>query len=385
MTTCISRIIIINMEEQKNRSGFINNIAIFIKQHKTGVVVSLILLMALLIIILNKGKEEKTQTITPTPTRTLITPTPGASFFLNQLTNSKSPVNGTTWIGDKLYYSNTSGFLDAGNNSYVGKDSITYISFSENGKAVYFNLKEWVVFNLTSNTQRVMQGDFAYPKISPDGTYIVDCKGSTIYIYNSTDFSVGEKNVGANLSKCEWAKSSNYIAATTVQPKMYSIKIFNNKLEEQGSFESEIPTAFISISPNADLLLVEQNGALNLIDNSGISNTIYSNPKSKYIASWIDDKNVVVIETRIDSKGKQSDYFWKYNISGKIEYLTSSMPIAGKINTNIPLSINQSKNVIAFSENSGRVWLLSLNPGKMAFYSEKGITFIEMSSKGGEY
>jgi len=373
------------MEEQNKKRKLFNIILTFSKQHKTLIVlVAVVLIIYLTIVVLNKNKKEETPSLTPTPTATLITPTPGASYFLNQIMNSKPPVSGTTWVGDDLYYSNNTGFFNASSNNVINKDVVTFVSLSENGKTIYFNSKEWWFYDIATKNERLLTGEFAYPKLSPDGAYFVDCRGSFVYIYNTNDFNVIEKNIGTNLTKCDWAKSSNNIAVMIVRENNFAVKIYNNKLEEQGSFESEVPIDLVSVSPNAEDLLVEQSGALNLVGSSGTITTIYSNPKSKYTSNWIDDKNVVIIETRFDNKGKQTDFFWKYKISGKMEYLTNSMPITGKVNTNVFPSLNQRKNTIALSENGGRIWLLSLDPGKMAFYSDKGLTFLEMSSAGGE-
>ncbi len=249
------------------------------------VLFTIVILFLIVLFVTGKNKGGEKIVITPTPTTTLVTPTPEAPYFLNQLTASKPSVNGTAWIGDKLYYSNSSGVYDALNNTLIKKGPVVYISWSENGKAVLFDGKEWGLFEVSSKNERVLVGDFAYPKISPNGYFVVDCKGPMISIYNTNDSSIVEKDAGVNLSKCLWSESSDFIAALVLQNKNYTIKIFNDRLEEQGLFESTDPTELVSVSQNADNVLIEQMGTLKIVGGSGVVTTLYSNPKSKYLRS----------------------------------------------------------------------------------------------------
>ncbi len=356
-----------------------------IKNHKgLFFVFSVVVVLTTILIITNGNKSPGKISPRPTPTAVVITPAPTAPYFLNQLTNAVPSINGAAWVENKLYYSNNKGVYDAVNNLPLKKDAISYSSWSEKGTVIYFTGNDWRKYNVVSKTEGVLQNDLAYPKISPDGLYLADCKGSKIFIYELVGIGKTDKDLATNISKCFWLESSNLLAVETVVDNKSAIQIYNSKLEKQSVFDLEKQVSLVSISPDADFILINQDGVLKLINGVGKEISTISSGGSVYTASWIDNKNAFVIETQYDKQGQAVDYFWKCSVNGSKEYLTNSLPMAGRININIPVQFNKNKSAVTLVENNGRIWLLSLVAGKIAFYSDQGLSFTTMSAKGGE-
>lgn len=363
----------------------VKSITILLSKNRKLVLVLFFIIIVVVSIIFVVNKNQNKENVPPesAPKPTLPPPTTNDAFFINQLTNSKNSVNSTCWFENSLYYSTNNGVFDAKNNISLTNDKIFNPKCNRTGILIYFDGNGWKTINLRSKTTNSVVATLFYPNLSPDGKFIADIKGRELTLFETNDFKSSNRSFSSNISRTFWSENSNYVAISRLENNKSVVELFNTKLEQQGKTEFDSQVELLALSPDADRMLVKDSENIKIIDENNKTINLNIDQGSKINALWFNELAVLLQETRLENTGREINYFWYYN-NNILEYLSNSLPIPGRINTSIPLEINKDLSVVSLVENNGKIWLLSLIKGKMAFYDNSGLRFIDMSSKGGE-
>lgn len=322
--------------------------------------------------------------VAPTPTPpslTTPTPEPTRSYFINR-TSSLFPVTGYSWIQQDLIYSTPKGIYRAGLNASLVTVAIEEIYWNQNGQAIYRSGGNWFWFDASLGQTKPIAIDGDNPRLSPNGQLVATDNNGKLEV---TALSSGAKvstELTEELQAIRWSAAGNSLLVAERSPTELTVRIFDANLNLKETISLETDTILLDVSPDATLLLLYQPGKLLLRSSKTGTKQVEFQLESQITGNFIDPKRAVIVETTVDSLGREFNYFWRISETGKKEYLANSLPIPRKIDTSLPLIPNPPQSALPIVEKRGPLWLISLLPNLLPTYSEQGLTFFPLSAAG---
>jgi len=364
------------------------------RYQKAFLIVAIIFIISTIFLYLFSGPREAPGPTEATPTPTSVR-TPSAapkpiterskkSYLMNKIISSKPPINGFSWTDkDKIVYSSPQGIFAAGNNEPLISDGIQFISWSDNGTALYQSDSKWYLFSIGAEGKtKTFTRSFNNPLISPDGSYVADFTQNTLELIKTTSNESQKHEFDSKINSLAWSGNSEKIIVSLITPQKNSLITLDTNLSRitQSNFNPE--SVLLSLSANGNWIALKDNNAL-LVYNpkNDKETTIELNPNSSIITKWLSNYDFILLETFNDESGFQEDHFYRLGVSGSKEYLANSFPIVNRINNKLSPAINIRKDTILFLENEGGFWLLSLLSEKLPTYTTGGLLYSPLPGK----
>lgn len=304
---------------------------------------------------------------------------PSANYLFNKI-ETKSNITAYGWRGDRLYYSTKEGIYEAGVNKKLVNKNIEDIYFSKKGFAIYKSDNKWQIFDpdtrKTKNT--IIAGTSA--KINSSASYVVSFGNKILEVVDINFSSKKTLETKSEIKSLFIPKNKNIFVIQSQNITANNILIYNFDFENLFSLEIPENSVLLGISDNAKYVAFSQPGKVlikSIKSQKEISVDFESN--SKISGNWIDNNYFIVIETSKDKYKRITDYIFLVKIDGSKTLLSTSIPIPNKLNTNIATYKNLSNTVLAFSENNGPIWLLSLVSNQIMGYNTSGLQYYNIA------
>lgn len=275
-----------------------------------------------------------------------------------------------TWNGNILYYATAKGIRRAGQEKYILSQTISYVNFNNHGQGVLKSDNKWLLYNTENGQSHEITITGENPKINFDGSVITFIKSNTLSFNILRDNSTKDIPLTLGISNIVWAKNSDVLAVDT---KANKIHIINADLEKI-DIEKPKDSSLLDISPGGKWLAMTDNKNIIILSADNGRQTLVSefSDKSLIKANWISDTQLIVSETVVDIEGRNESYYWIISTPGVKTYLTNSMPMTNKMDTDSEMKTNKEKTYAGIVQNKSGFWLLGLLPGKAPVYSEDG-------------
>ena len=358
------------------------------------ILVMLLILFVYLISLLLKPESEisleEEVKLTPVATQyPTITPHPEIewsrrSYLMNKIIESYPPINGFSWTDkEKIVYSSPQGIFTLGDNGPLISDEIQFISWSDNGTALYRSDNRWYLFTIGAEGKtKTYTRSFNSPTINPDGTYVVDYNENTLEIVKTTSNESQKHEFDSIISSVAWSGNSEKIIVSLITPQQNSLIILDTNLSKisQSNFKPE--SVLLSLSANGDWIAIKDNNTLLVYNPKGDKEIKTDlNPNSSIVTKWLSNYDFILLETFNDTSGFQEDRFYRIGTHGGKEYLANSFPVVNRVNNSIGVAINIHKDTILFLENEGGFWLLSLLSEQLPTYTKGGLLYSPLPDK----
>ena len=293
-------------------------------------------------------------------------------YYINQITSNYESVNGFSWNGDKNIYSTKTGIFEAGTNIPIIKTSIDEVWWANSHNALVKTGIKWNRFDYKTKQLIEIPVVLNEPSVDDKGGRISDFKNNIVYIYDTASYSLSQVRLEETVQKVFFVKNTkNIIVFTNYGAKSYFYNI-DESLKIISKFDSGDDYTLNSVSPNGKLIILTLKNKLFVSDFNSISKEDVFIEKSELVASFRNDHDFIVIEKYKDTLGRILDNIYLSDISLKRFKLSDSKPLIKRINTKIPLMFNGNGNIVSFSENNGKTWILSLKPNLYPTYSTTG-------------
>jgi hypothetical protein len=303
---------------------------------------------------------------------------------MNKIIESYPPINGFSWTAnDKIVYSSPQGIYILGDNEPLISGNIQFISWSDNGTALYQSDNRWYLFAIGAEGKtKTYTRTFKNPLISPDGSYVADFTENTLELIKTTSNESQKHKFDSKIDSLVWSGNSEKVIVSLITPQQNSLIILDTNLSRisQSNFKPE--SVLLSLSANGDwIALKDSNSLLVYSPKNDKDITIDLNPNSSIVTKWLSNYDFILLETFNDESGFQEDHFYKLSVSGGKEYLANSFPIVNRVNNNLAPTINIHKDTILFLENEGGFWLLSLLSEQLPTYTTGGLLYSPLPDK----
>ena len=304
------------------------------------------------------------------------------AYFLN-IVNTAIPITGFSWLENQLIYSTPKGIYTADDAEPILPQRIQSVYWNSQGQA-FFNdeSNKWFYYNGRSNAIVPISLTAKRVTLHPKIPLAATVENNVIQIIDIKNQSVQSFDFDEPINQISWALTEPILAAA----QSNQVKLINFETKSQDLIEFESNREFQSLSPDGRLLAFYQvfEKELVFVDRSNKTIKEVNLPETQSLKTvWLDQATVLAIATVTpDSLGRIIDYFWLVDIQGNKQFLANSMPVSGRVNQLIDPIINSDKTAIAFAENNGNVWLISLKPGEFPSYSDKKVYFFTPSTRG---
>jgi len=302
-----------------------------------------------------------------------------AKFFINKVFTNQ-PVTGYSWLGRELIYSTNKGVFVGPKNRVLVQQDINYITWSQNGGAVFQSKNRWWFFDGQKNTTQAITVKGINPVISPDKRFLASIDNQNMEVINLYSLQVKSLNLPETLNRLVWSLyAQNLIAASSnqvyiIDPDDLSFTTINNSFGQLSA-----------VSPQEDYVAFVSPGSVKILsvkNQSGIK-TINFESTSTLSVFWLNADWLICVETvASDSLGRRIDYLWKINNFQDKQLIINSMPIVNRLNNQLQLYINPENNILPLAENNGTLWILGLQPNQLPSYTQSGFTFSSLSTRG---
>lgn len=297
-------------------------------------------------------------------------------YFINQISNTNTPVTGYGWIDEKLFYSTPRGIYSADSKEVVVSAFITAIEWSRSGYAVYKSGDKWSLFNGktgSSNTIPVSDDKFF---LNPEGNSAISFNGSSVKLLNIPSGSPTSQTNLTGPVNAVWSSDGQTIAISQATNTGTDISVFDNSLKLIKTLKLGVQRNLLNVSPKGDILLLGYKGVLYLYSiQKQDSQKIEFKAGSVLKGTYLSDDLIFIIETYKDQIGRSVDNFWALKSNGQISLMANSNPIPRKVNTNMNLFANEGFSVIPVAENDGSLWLVSLVQNVAPIYNQNGLNY----------
>lgn len=318
----------------------------------------------------------------PTPTIAQTAPRQKEGAYLLNRINTLQPVTGYSWNDNLLIYSTPSGIYSAQNNNPIIETPISYISWSANGFAVYQSNNQWYWFHPKSQQSIPVTSLSANPKISPNGQFVVWNKSTTLYLLKLNTNETSTTILNDPITALAWSNNNQLGINQQIQSETV-INIFNTGLIKLNEYRTPFNSKLLALSPTSETIAMAANGTLEVLHPQNNKIQIQFQKGAALQAVWIDDINLIVIETTKDEINRTIDIIWKITATGEKQILTNSISIPRKIDVSIPITINKKQTTLPLVEKKSKLWILSLTPNLLPSYDERGLTFFPISTEEG--
>jgi len=364
------------------------------RYQKAFLVVAVVFIISTIFLYLFSGPKEQPIPEGTTPTPTIFqspsaTPEPVSeksrrSYLMNKVIESKPPINGYSWTdSDTISYSSPQGIYVLGNNEPLVSGNIQFISWSDNGTALYQSDNKWYLFAIAAEGKtKTYTRSFSSPLISPDGSYIADFTQNTLELIKTTSNESLKHEFDTKINKIAWSGNSENIIVSSITSQQNSLIILDTNLGRltQSNFK---PEAFLSsLSANGDWIAIKDGSEL-LVYNPKNDKEIKIDlkPKSSIVTKWLSNYDFILLETFNDINDFQEDHFYRLSVSGGKDYLANSFPLVNRVNVKLDPAINIHKDTVLFLENEGGFWLLSLLSSYLPTYTSGGLIYTPLEDK----
>lgn len=356
---------------------------------KKYIILGCVVITVVVLSIILPSKKTNIVTNTPTPTSTPLVgnyytktepkrPDQSIVYLLNRF-DSLSNIIGYTWNENKIVYATKDGIFKLWKNEPIVTTPISYASFNSTGEGIYANNSDYFLFKSEDETSVKIGSNLNKPQINEGGTYLVYQNINSLDILSLKDNTISTLNLPSNPNiSFGWIDNKDLVYVFNKNTN--EINLYDLSAKQIGQTKMNSGTHFIGFSPDGDKIITELSGTL-LISNVGDKPlvSVQFDQGSIFHICWINSTEFVLTQTlERGSLGLFDDFMWKVDTNGNKLFLANSYPITNKFNLNIKTFINQDKNTLIFNENKGKIWTLSLIPGRVSTYSEQGISFYKL-------
>jgi hypothetical protein len=374
-----------------------DKIAYFYSKHKILVfILSAIILLILVLIIGNvfsrkKVEQPSTKKASPTPeVVTNIDSNGNPDSFNRSDVNSVYLINrfdslvgiiGYAWVSNKIVYATQNGIYELWQNKQLLADKIASISFDKSGNCVYSNGTDTYYFNIEQLEKVKLDIGGKNPKISSSGNYLLSTNSENIYLFNIATKNSVLLPVSTTTNKdIGWVSDTDNFLVYNKNSRL--LQIYNKDSQLLREFQINETESFVNINSDLGVLLTSSSSGIVAKNTKTSESIVYKFTDSIDLKThWIDsDKFYVNQKVNRGLYDLYDQYFWLVDTSiQNKKLLTNSMVVTNKINADIDISINQGKTALLFSENNGKIWVISLITNKIATYLENGVSFYTMN------
>ncbi|HTK03779.1 MAG TPA: hypothetical protein VL401_03380 [Alphaproteobacteria bacterium] len=372
-----------------NMKQFLSKIVLVIKKRKKLFIVIFVILTLYIGLFIFTKRQPTTNKILPSPTSSPNTNLSNTNYkrvenapvyILNRF-NSLTDILGYTWQDNKIIYATKNGIFTLWQNKQLVNKQIDYINFNPNGKAIFSNQNIYYLFDSFENSTKQIGSDLGSPQLSGSGNYVVYQKENLLNLQSVKNNQTKTLNLTDSQNiNFGWARNNDsfYI----YKRNLNLIDIYDINLTLINTIKINGNSRLIDISEDSQKLITVNKNSLSLIDSHGNTlNTFEFSQSSTLNSYWIDTNQAFVIETvKRGSLDLFDDYIWVVDTNGNKKFITNSYPITNKLNLKTKLFTNKNKDFIVLNEKSGKLWILSLVPSKIATYLEEGVSFYPIGS-----
>lgn len=347
------------------------------------------------IVILDEWPNKKNQTDTTGPTSSPLVvgntnekefdslKRSGGEIFLLNRFDSLIGVVGYGWNENKIIYATDDGVYMLWKNQQILKENILDITFDNNGGFTYSNNSNTYYYSPGGELVELNINPKNTMKISDNGDHILfDDQEGVLSILKIDDKSIKKTDsVVDENNTTKWIDYSNYFLIHDRKKSL--ISVYDTNIQKINQYKIEKGDVFLGISPDLEFLVTKKEDNMFVSNQKTGETVIYKFTNSKELRiKWVDEKKFYVNqEVPRGIYDLYDQFFWFIDISAKNKkLLTNSMPIQKKINSEIDIKLNKDKTAILFSENEGKIWLISLIPNKIGVYRENGIYFYKVDN-----
>jgi len=300
-------------------------------------------------------------------------PQSSKTYYINK-TDSKTAVNGYSWVNGLLIYSTPEGIFNARTNKEMLKVPIKEIMWSRNGHALILNNSAW---NLLKPDGSLINLDQIPIKISQDGQYYFHNSDNSSFIsyVNNPKEKISLRTL---LNQVVTSLDDKYISGINNAGNLVFI---DQKLIVSNEIKVPLNSQLLSVSPNGSLAAIGLRSQLHLIDNQAKQTSLEFSKDSKIYANWINNSELFVIESYNNQLGVRIDELWLVNNQGNRQYLASGRGVRNGLDNTQFIFPSTDNEAIPLIEFNGQLWLLSLKPNELPIYNNAGLSFYFLESK----
>lgn len=379
----------------ENKNNLKDKVLDFIKKHKFISTLVLISVISIIYIIASAGdnqKESITKRPSPSPStkplslgnsREYKREDPGRVYLINRFDTVPGIIK-TAWYENKVMYATQRGVFSLWQNQQILKTQIDDADFSGNGRVVYIQENNLFVANTYLGTIEPLDTSSSKAKVNDSGEYAAYYKNGLLTIVNLVTKETKSSNIKNN--NFDWIPKSQYLYV--YDDKVSSVDVFDINFQKISGRKIESSELFWGINSNQQYIATTFGETLRITDVSSNKTFDYNfTESSEIVASWISDKQVFVTEKiKRGIYDLYDQFFWYIDVDNNSKtYLTNSMVVPNKINTNIEPKINNDKTAILLTDNDGKIWIISLVPSYISVYKEAGLSFYKVEVNTQEY
>lgn len=305
--------------------------------------------------------------------------TESRSYLLNGHEALEGIIN-FSWKDNEIIYATKNGIYNLWKNQKVFTAEIDNIEFSSlNNKAVFNNTNGLFLLDLETKESKKIYTKILNFKINDNGNYLLLVDGKDLVTINLTNTQIKTYEVKIEISDYKWVTDSNKFYIYDLSNNLVSI--YDTEFQKLNEFSIEKGSVFIDIDPLSQNIIFEREGeyfvrslSKNIISKINIKNY------NGYTFKWMTTDKILLIAKKDRGFLDLYDQDIYLFVNNEIEYLTSSVPIKGKINTLTFPKINKDNTSIVLLENNSKIWTVSLIPDKLPSLTENGIGFYNVPS-----
>jgi hypothetical protein len=301
------------------------------------------------------------------------------SYLLNGHDTLSGVVN-FSWKANEIIYATKSGVYNLWKNQKLFTATIDTIEFSSsNNKAVFNNSDGLFLLDLETKESKKIYSNIPSFKINDNGNYLLFVDGKNLITINLINTQIKTSEIKTDTTDHKWIANSNKFYIYDSDNNI--ISVYDTDFQKLNAFSIEKGSNLAEIDPLSQNIIFERESEYfvqNLQNNkvSKISIKDYNNHAFK----WLTTDKILLIAKKDRGFLDLYDQDIYLFVNNKIEYLTSSVPIKGKVNTLVYPKINKDNTAIALLENNGKIWTISLIPNKLPSLTENGIGFYNIPS-----
>lgn len=301
------------------------------------------------------------------------------SFLLNGHEVLENVI-GFKWKENEIIYATNNGVYNLWRNQNIIKQEVETVIFPEDSDKIIYNNKEGVfILDLLNKQRTKIDNNIVNFKINNSGNYVISRDDNSLIIINTANNQTKRLEIGSIEIGFDWIINNNKFY--TYNKNSNIVSIYDTDFQKTYEFTIESDNLFVDIDPLMQNIIIRNKNDIfikNLLTNS--LSKISIKEYEDYFIKWLSTDKILVVAKK--SRGfldlyDQDLYLVK---NRNIEYLTSSLPIKGKISTTIQPKINKDNTAIAILENNGKIWTISLIPNKLPSLTESGINFYDIPS-----
>lgn len=285
-----------------------------------------------------------------------------------------------SWKGNEIIYATKNGVYNLWKNQKLFTAEIENIEFSSsNNKAVFNNINGLFLLDLEAKESKKIYANIHGFKINDNGNYLLLVDDKNLVTVNLTNAQIRIYEIKIDTFDYRWITDSNKFYVYNSDNNLVSI--YDTEFQKLNEFSIEKGSRFTDIDPLSQNIIFERESEYFVRSlSSNIVSKINIKDYNNYSFKWITADKILLIAKK--DRGfldlyDQDIYLFANN---EIEYLTSSVPIKGKINIQIFPKINKENTSIIFLEKDVKIWSISLIPNRLPSLTENGIGFYGVPS-----